>query len=763
MAESYRFIGKATRRKDASEVVTGATQYLDDIKFVGLLHGKVLRSPHPHAVIKRIDKSRAEGLPGVRAVLTWEDVPDWKGGTPRVVRILDRKVRYVGDAVALVAATTAQIALEALGLIEVEYELLPAVFDVEEAMRPGAPQLYDELPGNIVTPGTPAFGRQCLTEVVTGDVELGFSQADAISEGTFGYENIPNPIPPEPPGAVALWEEPSRVTLWVSNQASYLDKILLYHVFGKKVEVRTHGAACGGSFGTKIMSWQVQSYATLLSRATGRPVKVIFSKEEHIAAFVLRPGSRMRAKVGMKKDGTVTAVSGTWLVDTGYYSSTTQAQVAVGCGEVQLMTRCENWDLRTAIVATNRNASGCVRGFGGQELKCSFIPVLCLAMAQLDLDPMEFIKKNYVKPGDGYFWRDGLWYTYRGIDYSDAIDQGARCFDWREKWRGWLQPSAVEGPRRRGVGIGVHGNADIGEDSSEAHVRLHPDGSAMLFSCITEHGTGQRSNYVKMVAEVLQLPMERISVSPADSLINPFEYGPFGSRGTYAIGSAAIKAAEDARRQLLELLAPRLGVGPGELDTADGVVFVREDPARSLKWGAMGYDRTIQGYGRFDPDFTLANCMTTFVEVEVDTETGKVDLLRVVNSTDVGQIIDPPGLEGQLNGCLGSSGIDSALFEETILDKGTGHILNANMIDYKWRTFSELPPIDNLVLETPVASHRFKAIGVGEVATSPGPMAILMAVSNAIGVWLHEYPATPDRVLKALGKGTGQTRTGGAA
>jgi xanthine dehydrogenase molybdenum-binding subunit len=471
----------------------------------------------------------------------------------------------------------------------------------------------------------------------------------------------------------------------------------------------------------------------------------------------------MQARVGMKRDGTVTAVAGRWLVDTGYYSMTTQAQVAVGCGEIQIMTRCKNWDLKTVIVCTNRNASGSVRGFGGQELKCSFIPLLCQAMEKINLDPVEFIKKNYVKPGDGYFWRDGAWYTYRGIDYSDAMEQGARRFGWREKWQGWLQPSAVEGARRRGIGVGVHGNADIGEDSSEAYVRLHPDGTAILFSCVTEHGTGQRSNFVKMVAEVLQLPMEQISVTPADSLINPFEFGPVGSRGTYAIGSAAIKAAEDARGKLLELAAPLLAANPEDLETADGVIFVKEHPERNIPWRAIGHERTILGYGRFDPDYTLANCMTTFVEVEVDTETGKVDLLRVVNTTDVGQIIDPPGLEGQLNGCLGSSGIDSALFEETVLDTTTGHILNANMIDYKWRTFSELPPIDNVVLETPVASHRFKAIGVGEVATSPGPMAVLMAVSNAVGVWLHDYPVTPEKVLMALGKVAPKTRTGGGA
>ena len=315
MTEStYRYIGKATRRRDALDVVTGATRYLNDIPFADLLHARVLRSPHPHAVIRRIDTGRAQALPGVKAVLTWEDVPDWRGGTPRVVRILDRKVRCVGDAVALVAAATEAIAREALGLIDVEYEILPAVFDPEEALQPGAPHLYDELPGNILTPGTPTFGPDCLTQVVMGDVEEGFREADAIAEGTFGYENIPNPIPPEPPGAVALWEEPDRVTLWVSNQASYLDKVILFHLFGRKVEVRTHGTACGGSFGTKLMSWQVQAWAALLSRATGRPVKLVLTKEEHIATFVLRPGSRIQARVGMKRDGTVTAVAGTWLV-----------------------------------------------------------------------------------------------------------------------------------------------------------------------------------------------------------------------------------------------------------------------------------------------------------------------------------------------------------------------------------------------------------------------------------------------------------------
>jgi xanthine dehydrogenase molybdenum-binding subunit len=763
MADPYRFIGKATPRRDAVEIVTGGTRYLNDMKFPDLLYGKVLRSPHAHALIRRIDKSKAERLTGVKAVLTQEDVPDWRGGTPRHLPILDRKVRYVGDAVALVAATREEIAQKALALIDVEYELLPTVFDVEEALKPDAPQLYSEYPGNIVTPGTPFFGPKSLKELAMGDVEKGFEEADVITGGTFGYENIPNPLPPEPPGAIALWEEPNKVTVWVSNQASYMDKVTLFHVMNRQVEVRTIGGPCGGSFGSKFMSWQVQCYAALLSRATSKPVKLIFSKEEHLAAFVLRPASRMKARVGMKNDGTVTAVSGTWLIDTGYYSMTTQSQVAVGCGEAQIMVRCPNWDLKPVIVCTNRNASGIVRGFGGQELKCILIPLLSLAMEKLNVDPFEFLKKNYIKPGDGYFWRDGNWYTYRGVDYSGAMDKGARSFGWKEKWKGWLKPTANNGIKRRGVGVGVHGNADVGEDASEAYVRLHPDGTAMLYSCMTEHGTGQRSNLVKMVAEVLQLPLKNISLSPSDSLVNPYEFGPAGSRGTYAIGTAVIRATEDAKNKLFELIAPMLGARPKDLETTDGMVYVKDDPGKRLPWKAMSVDRTITGFGRFEPDYTLSNCMMTFVEVEVDTETGKVDLVDIVNTTDVGQIIDPHGLEGQLQGCLGSAGIDSAIFEETILDRTTGHILNANMIDYKWRTFPELPPIENVVLETPFPSHRFHAVGVGEVTTSPGPSAVLMAVSNAIGAWLHEYPATPEKVLRVLNKKLSQTRKGGAA
>lgn len=752
MAEEYLYVGKAIPRIDGTQIVTGEAKYLDDVKLEGLLYGKVLRSPHAHANIRRIDKTRAEALEGVKAVLTWQDIPDFRGGTPRIVRVLDKKVRYVGDAVALVAAETKEAAEQALELIEVEYEVLPAVFDIDSALKPGAPALYDEYPDNILPGGTIIYGPNCLKGVMKGDVEKGFQEADVIAEGTFGYEGIPNALPPESVGAIALFEEPNRVTLWASTQAPYMDKVTLYHVFNRQFEIRVIGLHCGGSFGTKIMCWQVQSYAILLSRATRRPVKVVFTKAEHMANFTLRLSSRIHARVGMKRDGTLTAIQGTWYVDTGYYSFTTQAQVAVGSGELMIMAQCPNWDLKNYVVVTNRNASGSTRGFGGQELKCAFIPLLCLAMEKAGLDPFEVLKKNFVKPGGGYFWRDGNWYNFRGVDFSKAMDEGARRFGWKEKWKGWLTPTSIEGTKRRGVGVGVHGNADIGEDASEAYVQLRYDGTATIFLCAVEHGTGQKTNYCKMAAEILKIPPSRISFSPPDTLVNPFEFGPVGSRGTYAIGSAVIRAAEDARKKLLELASVKLSVPPDDLDTSDGVIFAKSDPKKNVTWRIIGNDRTILGFGRFEPDFTMCNCMMSFVEVEVDTETGKIRLVRVVNATDVGKVIDPLGLEGQLNGSVGAAGIDSAIFEETVLDRRTGHILNANMVDYKWRTTLELPEMEHVVLETPFPSHRFFAVGVGEIATSPGPSAVLMAVSNAIGRWIHEYPVTPDRVLKALGR-----------
>lgn len=751
MSNGYRFIGKPTPRKDAQDIVTGRAKYIDDLKQPEMLCGKVLRSPHPHANIKNIDTKKAEALPGVRAVLTHRDVPDWKTGMPKHAPVLSQKVRFVGDAVALVAAETEEIACAALDLIRVEYEKLPAVYDMEEAMEPDAPQLYPEFRGNIVPP-FPAFGLNTMNELIKGDIEAGFEAADFISEGTAKYENIANPLPVEPPGVIARWESDNQLTVWSGTQSASWHRFVMQSKMGFP-DIRAINTHCGGSFGSKNYAPQPLFYAAALAKATGRPVKVYYSKEEQFGVFVLRLGSRFRGKIGMKRDGTVTAVSGDWFVDTGAYSDMPQAQIAVGCGEAQLVLRCPNWNLKTHLVCTNRCPSGIIRGFGGQELESSLAPILHELMKKADLDPVEFFKKNYVKPGEDYIWREGGHWVCQGKDYSEAMDKGAEAFGWKEKWKGWLKPTAVKGPKRIGVGVGIHGNADVGEDESEAYIRLNPDATAVIHVLISESGMGQRSSLCKMAAEVLRLPLDRIHITPADTLVNPYEFGLVGSRGTYAVGSAVVKAAEEAKKRLFDLAAPLLEAPLEDLETEDGKVFIKSRPGISVSWSrAIGIMQTCMGFGRFEPDYSMPNFLALFMEVEVDTETGRIDLTRVLGASDVGQIIDPFSIEGQLYGALGSAGTDSAIFEESILDRSNGHLMNLNMTDYKWRTFLELPDFQKTLLETPFQTRTFGAVGFGEIVTSPGPGAILMAVSNAVGKRFNEYPLTPDRILKALGR-----------
>ena len=717
-----------------------------------MLHGKVLRSPHAHANIIRIDVSRARTHPGVRAVLTHEDIPRWEWGMPKHMPVLDKKVRFVGDAVALVAADTPEIAEAALDLIDIDYEPLPAVFDVEKATTADGPPIYEQFANNTYPDEPPAFEPDMLGHIRLGDVRQGFAEADFVIEDTCGYEIFPNPLPPEPPGFIATWETPDCLTVYTPSQS--IGQIRMIGIpFVGMADIRAISTQCGGSYGTKNANLTPMGQAALLSKATGKPVKVYYTKEEHFHSYSLRLGSRVKAKVGIKKDGTLTAISGQWMVNTGSGSESGPLQIAVGLGEVQLVLRCANWDLKGKLVCTNRSPSGIVRGYGGQELESSVLPIIGLAMEKAGVDPVAFFRKNSVKPGNGYFWREGKWWTYRGIDFAAAVDKGAEAFGWKEKWKGWGQPTDVRGTRHIGVGVGVHSNADVGEDSSEALVKLTADGRAVVCCCVSEAGLGQRSSLCKMAAEVLNLPLEKVTLSPPDTQLNPFEFGLVGSRGTYAVGSAVIAAAEDARRKLFEIAAHRFKSTVDQLDTRDGKIFMIGRPDKKLAWHRiLGIFQTVTGVGRFEADYSLCNFLMSFVEVEVDTETGAVTLLGTLNATDAGQVIAPKVLEGQLHGALGSAGLDTALFEETIVDEKSGRMLNGNLVDYKWRTFTDLPAFTNVILETPIPSHRFKAVGVGEIATSPGPSAVLMAVYNAIGTRIDSYPVTADKVLRALKK-----------
>ncbi|MCD8018301.1 MAG: molybdopterin-dependent oxidoreductase, partial [Clostridiales bacterium] len=354
--------------------------------------------------------------------------------------------------------------------------------------------------------------------------------------------------------------------------------------------------------------------------------------------------------------------------------------------------------------------------------------------------------------GDEYIWRDSKPYVSL-VDYKDAIQASAEKFGWSEKWKGWHKPTAVNGSKRIGVGCSIHGNADVGEDNSEAIVTLRPNGLAVIHAQVPEFGNGQRSSICKMAAEVLDMDYDKVQLSRPNSMENPEEFGLAGSRGTLTLGSAVVNACENAKIKLYAAAAPILRCSINDLATKDGYVFVKEEPERRLTWfEAMGPVRSISAYGKYDVDYSAPNFCINFIEVEVDTDTGVVKIQQIVTGTDVGQIIDSKAVDGQLQGGLGAACIDTEVFEETVVDKYTGRIMTNNLIDYKWRPFNEFPDFDSIVLEGQPSISKFRAVGVGEISGAAGASAIAMAISNAIEQDYADYPATPARILNALGK-----------
>ena len=754
--KDYKYIGKPVIRSDAKDITTGRAMFINDLILPRMLICRVMKSGVANAIIKSIDTARAEALPGVAAIMTYKNVPEnWITGLPAHRYTLDQHVRAAGDPVALVAAETKEIADEAIKLIQVEYEELPFVLTLEETVAPDAPQLYEQFEGNEFTPGCPMFSKKPYKQIKRGDIEKGFEESAYVAEGCYSYAKTPHPLPPESPGVIGTWEDDHSLVVYASAGAPHLFKMVAQEAMpGVNVEIRA--MKTGGSYGNKQILTILAMYVGALSKMTHRPVKYMLDKTEHFHSWEIRLGSSIHGKVGITKDGIINAVQGEWNVDVGISSALAQGQMAVGLGEAQAMiAKCPNWDVDSKLYATNHNPGGPIRGFGGLELKSALLPLVTLAMREGNFDPVDVFSKNFASAGDRYQWRDGNWWDCASVDYREAMRVSAEKFGWKDKWKGWNIPTSVNGTKRVGVGVGVHGNADVGEDRSEAMVKLHANGEATVIACIGETGTSQRHGVQKMVAETLKLPLENVTIVDTDTRTTPFDFGMVGSRGTMCLGEAGVRAARDARRQLLEIASKKMGgIDIDALDTADGFIFVKDAPEKRMPWIAAfdGPELTIIGHGVHLNTFAKPNFVIYFVEVEVDTETGRVNILHALEGTDAGQVIDPINLKMQMEGSFGSAGADTAIFEEYVYDKNTGRLMNGNMIDYKWRTFNNFPPFDTVMLQSDFDTDSFGAIGVGEVSGAPAPSAILMAISNAIGKNVTEYPATPSVILKALEK-----------
>jgi len=765
-AHEYRHIGKATPRVDGPAIVTGKNIYLDDVPQPRALVGKIKPSPYPHAIIKSIDIEKALKVPGVAAILTHKDIDQetFLFGIPGHKPVLDKKMTVVGDAVAIIAADTQEHANEASDLIEVEYEVLEPVFDPVAAQADDAPQIYpDYLDHNIVPGGFPGMQPSGLWwHLKKGDPDKALKECKYVAGGEVRFDKKPVALPPEPPGVVVEWMGGDYYRTQVTSDSASITQFECEpSIPDSHIEATVY--AVGGSYGTKTIMRTITIYGMLLAKATDRPIKFYYSKPGYTCMYEGRLGTAFQGEIGMDENGIFRAVKGLWSVDGGHFGNGTQAQIAVGLGEAQLcMAKCENWDLDTRLMVTNKLLAGAVRGFGGQELNACLTLLQAHTMREGDFEPLEIWRKNYVRAGDRYFWRDGREWTAYSINYDRCIDEAAEKFGWYKRWKGWNQPTWVsaDGRYRRGIGCSVTGNADCGENFSEAYVRMVPtvskhNHSTFVLHCnCAEIGNGQRTSLMKMVAEILNVELKDVYMTPSDTMLSPQTEGQGGSRGTITNGKACCNAALDLRRQLFEAASLLTRQGEGSLVCENYGVQPKSKPELWIPFSKCVPDHmlTLTGFGRHCEDFGTPNFYLTLIEVEVDTWTGLTRVVDMLGATDCGQIIDAGSAEMQCHGGIGSASLDTAFYEEVVLDEKLGRTMTFDMINYRWRPFNEFFPFDATITESRFDTHYFKAIGFGEITGAGNASAAMMAMSNAIGVEIWDYPATPDVILRALGK-----------
>jgi len=785
-AATPTIIGTSVKRTDLTAKVTGDARYVADMSHIGLLHGKTLRSKIAHAKIKRIDTSKALALPGVKAVLTHENVPRvLHAGSPHPRSasvtcdqyILDDRVRYWGEGIAVVAATTEDIAEEALGLIEVEYEPLPGLFTVEDAMRPDAVQIHDRAPGgNLVLP--PVL-------VERGDVERGFAEADVVIEGEY-EGGRPTPAYMEPNVCACEWDGNGNLTVWISTQTAFMVRGIMAEVLGLPLhKVRVLVDHMGGGFGAKQDLFQTEFLCALLAKQTRRPVRMEYTREETFLGGRTRHPFKMWLKQGFRKDGTCVAREAKIVFNSGAYGSHGPGVTIVGTNSLTSLYRCENVRLEGRCVYTNSPIAGAFRGYGCVQSYYGLDIQMDEAAEKLGIDPAELKLRNAVRTGD----LAPSNHPVLGHGLEDCIRRGIAEVGWAALRK---RSRAGEGVVKNGWGIGceMHGSSAYPgiKEQGNAIVKMNEDGSVVLMTGTAGLGTGAHTALAQIVAEELGVRFDDVSVMHGDTNVVPWDIGAFASHTTYMGGRAAQMAATEVKKQLLERAAGLLDVSAAELEVCGGVISVRHatadgdalDPATPLDAsGARSTPISISVRDAVSPrkGIPAAQFVGTatyyptksysfaahFVEVKVDTETGKIEVVQVVPVHEIGKVIHPIAAAGQIEGGI-QQGIGHALYEDYQIDMTTGRSLNANFVDYKMPLAMDMPPIRTIILETaPDPGGPFGAKGVGEdpiVAIGP---AIANAVYDAIGVRFRHYPIRPERVLQALREKAAAKSTAAAA
>lgn len=752
----HQIIGQPLPQIDSLAKVTGQMQFISDLRVPGMLWGQVVRSPYPHARIKSIDTTKAIQVPGVWTVLTAADfphipcgpfIPDWE--------VLAReKVTFVGQEVAAVAAVTLEAAIEAAGLVDIVYEELPAVFDPEQALLAGAPLVRANKNDNIAN----------TFSVEKGDVEGVLRDSDFVREETFETSSAFHAYL-EPNGSIAAYDPlTGKYTLWLATQVPYKAWLMYSQALGvQPSQVHLIQAPMGGGFGGKFES-NIHLVAAYLSKKVGRPVRLVNSLAEEFVTAPLRVPMKIRLKMGITKDGTITGKDVSVIADNGARTNYGPASLMTACYRIDSLYRVHNVRAKGTLVYTNNVPKGAMRGFGNPQMIFAMETVLDMLAEDAGLDPLAVRHKNVFRNGETsvHGWE------IDSCGLSECIDKATAKANWTEK-----RQAAKEGRKRRGIGIAccnhVSGYRPLLRDfdGSSAVVKVSHDGQVTVYTGEVDMGQGYKTVAAQCAAEELGIGIEHIKIAPVDSEISLLGIGCLASRGTVMGGNAVKLAAADACRQILKEAHQIYGKKDSYLALNQGGLIEKATNQQLASFAEVinqivnaHAGQPILGTGYYRPNTVIPDPVTKYgnpspaysfaahvAEVEVDMETGRVDVVNYVAANDVGKVINPLLANGQLEGGA-LQGIGWALTENLAVENG--EIMNRNLLDYKIPTFADMVHVDPILVEESDPNGPYGAKSLGEPAFNPAAAAVCNAIYNATGVRITRLPARPETMLEAI-------------
>lgn len=774
--DKLSYIGKSVPRKDGPAKVSGRAEYTVDVSLPGMLCGKVLRSPHPHARIVSIDTSKAERLRGVKAVVTAKDSLKIKHGFVQTGRypadqypIAVDRVRHVGEEIAGVAATDESIANEALALIKVEYEILPAVFDPEEAMKSGAPEIHPSHP-KVMEPFKNIGGK---TETSWGDVEKAFEDSYIVREDRF-VTHLRTHAYMEPQAIVASYDHSGKLNVWVSSMGTFLKRSKLANTLGLPYgNVRVLKTYVGGAFGGKVDLFNHEYIASLLSMKCRRPVKIVYSREEVFKGARHGQPLIVELKTGVAQDGTILAHQVRTINDSGAYRGSGVVVIFLAWGFLMAPYKIPNLKYEGYSVYTNNLVRCPQRGHGAPAMRFAVESQLDMIAEQLHMDPLEIRLKNARRPGDILPNKDPI----KNFGLVQCLEGVTRRTNFAEKHKKAEEEKKRGSKIKRGVGIGVcayMGGSLIYPNSSSVIVKLNDDGGVSLITGAVDLGQGAETILSQIVAEEMSVPIEDIQVYSADTETTTVDIGSWISGLTWVTGNAAKHAGEDAMKKLLQVAAEALDADPGEIEARNKEIFVKGAPDRKISykdaiaWGiqkkrgdsiiGVGHFRTMKDEpnhpslattrGRWTENYSS---YAQVAEVEVDTETGIMKIMKVTTAHDCGFPLNPMLVEGQIDGQV-SMAQGHVSYEEVLEDKGA--VVNPSFLEYRIPCALDMVETDYLdvITEQYKKDKHYDTKEVGEGYVAGTIAAVANALYNATGVRLKKTPFYPHRIFEGLGQ-----------